>query len=172
MAARDGARPQLVDPDVLASLVRLLSVVGPLGVLEVSDVVVPVVSLGNVVQPTVDVVPPAFTSGQVHTNGVQVAAPINTLHADTGALPAGTYDIILTVEPNDTTVLLPFTVEHRDAANAANIVTWTILTNLTTGAYPLRFGYTVGPGERLRVLNSVALAAGDRSSVTIFEAIR
>lgn len=168
MADPDPNTPQVIDPERVVDLTRLLQIRGPLGVLNVLDTIVPVVNMGDVVTRTVTVLQPAFRSTDVFSAGEQNGAPLNTVHADTGALPEGTYDIFLDVSPVITDSLR-WKIQHRNADNTANLAEWSHLVVSGSGApYQQGLGYEVSINERLRILNGGALLVGVFSLATIF----
>jgi len=171
MALPDPNLPQVVDTERTVDLTRLLQIRGPLGVLNVLDTIVPVVNMGDVVTRTVRVEQPVFSSSTVFSAGLLVAAPLNTVHADTSALAEGDYDVIILGHANSS-ISFNWAFEHRDAANAANLATWFGATfENDTGGAPLpvqRFAYSFAPNERLRVLNLTAVPAGQHSHAAIF----
>lgn len=172
MAERDPSLPQSADPELQANLTRLLQIQGPLGILNVLDVVVPVVNMGQVVPLDVDVRSPAFRSTDIFANGPQTAQPINTILADTGQLQAGVYDVQLTIQCNTNNVASFISVEHRNAANAANLAIWTYLAmgdNIEAKTIgPFTFGYEIGVNERLRMIQDFGNAANDVANGIIF----
>ena len=171
MAEVDPTVPQVVDPERTVDLTRLLQIRGPLGVLNVLDTIVPVVNMGDVVARAVRVNQPVFGSSDIFSINLQTAAPINTIHADTGPLPEGDYDIIL-IGHVQSTIALNWEFQHRDAANAANLALWfdgTYANTVGSGQFVRQtFAYTFGLNERLRVLNLTALPAGHTSYAAIF----
>lgn len=174
MAEPDPGKPQVTDPDTVADLIRLLAIRGTIGFLDVADIVIPTVSLGSVVQQTVRVDQPAFRSTDVFSAGQKSGAGVNTVHADTGQLPAGTYDLILLIAGLDTVSRTQWVVQHRNATNAANLMTFPLdgASKEAASTWDIRFGYEVAVNERLRVLNVIAFAAGQKSAATIFARIR
>lgn len=168
MAERDPNLPQSADPELQADLVRLLRVQGPLGMLNVLDVVIPTVSMGQVVPLNVQVRQPSFRSTDVFSAGVQTAAAANFVHADTGALAQGIYDVFYYISINATNSP-EWQVQHRDAANAANLAVWSRLRRRDVGG-PLEqtFGYEFGTDERLRILQTTNFDPGVRSNAVIF----
>ena len=153
--------PQAVDPEVLVDLTRLLQIRGPLGVLNVLDTIVPVVSLGNVVTPTITVLQPAFRSTDVFSNGIQINQAAGTVLADTGQLPAGVYDLLIQMAGDNNEANQRIAFEHRNAANSANLATWDYLLHMNVddtkswGPFPL--AYELENNERIRL---VQIAAG------------
>ena len=171
MAEPDPRTPQAVDPEVTANLTRLLQIRGPLGILNVLDTIVPVVSLGDVVTPSVIVREPFYTSTNVFSAGIQNAAPPNIVHADTGPLAEGVYDLQYFISIEDTPAIL-WAVEHRNAANSANLAIWRLLTASTGGKVEQSLGYEFAFNERLRILNLNPGPAGVDSVAVIFARIR
>jgi len=172
MAESDPDTPQVVDPELTVNLTRLLQIRGPLGVLNVLDTIVPVVNMGDVVTRSVRVEQPSFRSSNIFSSGVLVAATANTVLADTGALAEGVYDMIISGEnsaPNPAHALI---VEHRNAANAANLAIWNhLMSSVINGVGivgPHAFAYEFGVNERLRLLNRTALAGADTTNGVIF----
>lgn len=175
MAEQDPNLPQVTDPATVADLIRLLKIRGALGVLNVADIVLPTVSLGSLVTPTVEVLQPSFRSTDVFSAGVQVAAPSNTVHADTGQLPVGTFNLLINGPISESSGALRWELQHRNATNTANLMIWSFLvvgsaTEMVMQTVSL--GYDVAAGERLRILNVDAMAAGKKSVATIFARIR
>lgn len=194
MADRVPGAPQVDDPTVVADFIRSLGIRGRLGELSVSDIVVPVFNIGQA--PTITVSDPipiigvaggvavpvtgdfagvTWRSGDIFTNGVVVAPAANAIMADTGQLPAGDYDIgLMGVGKSDGTASLNLQVQHRNAANNADQVTWDHLyssTNNGTVNFPYySFVYTLALNERIRVLNIVI--NGQQAAFTIFARIR
>lgn len=168
--------PQAVDPEVLVDLTRLLRIRGPLGVLNVLDTIVPVVSLGDVVTRTVTVLQPAFRSTDVFSNGQQVNQAINTILADTGPLPEGVYDVLVQMASDSSTALASIAMEHRDAANAVNLAIWDHILQMPTADTriwpPYTFAYELALNERLRLRQTVAGTAARVFEGVIFARIR
>jgi len=170
MGVRDPTIPQIEDQELEQNLIRLLRIIGPLGRLSVADMVVPVVSMGNVVNPTVDILQPSFRSTDVF--GGSVLAPgINTVLADTGQLPAGVYDIFVAME-STTAGSSRFQLQHRDAANAVNLMTADFVTGIQRGPWSFPLAYELVTDERLRILNIDASTAGQFWSAQIFARVR
>lgn len=173
MGQVDGSIPQVNDPELEVALQRLLSVVGPLGKLGVLDTVIPIVSLGDVVTPEIDTRTPSYRSTDVFSQGVQSGAAANAIHVDTGPLPIGTYDLQVLISPNGTTAPNEMQLQHRNAANNGNVVTWSYLVGTSVGVWAHLLGYEIAvANERFIVRNIVALAAGDLSNAVIFARIR
>ena len=176
MAELDSTRAQAIDPEVQADLVRLLQIRGPLGVLNVADIIVPVVSLGNVVTPDINIRPPVFRSTTIFSEGL-ISAPLGTaILADTQSLPSGTYDVILQGTINDAAATnRGMNLQHRNAGNTANLMSISILMDLN-GAFNslinFTFSYELALNERLRLTSIIAGSAGSRYSAIIFARIR
>lgn len=80
----------------------------------------------------------------------------NTVHADTGALAAGTYAVCMMVGADRTAgTFQTYLVQRRNAANAANIWEHQILQGQEGGPWIANFTIKLDAGERLRVLNKV-----------------
>lgn len=169
MGALDPNVPRVNDPELEANLIRLLDVVGPLGTIRVLDVVMPVVSLGNVVNPTVDTRTPSWRAGDT-VFGQAVSPAQNTVLADTGALPAGTYDVFSYLEYTGAgTPGSLFILEHRNAANNATLATLLSLASDGGGnsfhiATLPTIGYELGLNERLRTITPLLSNTGGFSS--------
>jgi len=167
--------PEVDDPLLVADLIRLLSIKGAIGRLPLADIVIPVVSLGDVVTPQIDVRQPSFRSTDVFSAGILTAPAANTVLADTTALTAGVYDVHFTCSGENTAAnAASVRFEHRNAANAANLAQWDHLIRSDGNAvlvsiWPFySFGYVLGEDERLRAIITVALAASRVVSATIF----
>lgn len=170
--------PQVNDPELEADLIRVLSIVGPLGKLNVLDLVIPMINLGDVRPQTVDVRLPAIRSTDVFSNGVQKGVIINTILADTGALPEGTYDVGFQCQGNDNTAAsgaMSCQLQHRNAANNANLALWdhVVFAAEANVVHPFYgFGYVIAANERLRCLVTLALNANRAVNAVIFARIR
>lgn len=170
--------PQVNDPELVANLIRLLQVRGPLGVMGVLDTVVPVVDMGQVVTPNINVRAPFFATADAHSNGIFTAAAINTIHADTGDLPAGTYDLRFLVTGADAANRnQSLQLQHRNAANTSNREVWEHLISHNnnrdlTPAYVYSLSYVLEQDERLRILNTIAMPANSVSYAQIFAHLR
>ena len=160
--------PVITDDEVLAALQRLLTIRGQMGVLGVSDIVVPTVSLGQVGTTFLIAAPPAFRSTDIFSAGVQIAPAVNTIMADTLALAAGTYDVRVEITSEDE--LIDWVLEHRNSANSANIGAVSYLTKATDGGWFINpaFGYELGTNERLRLRLNDAGTVGQESLGTIW----
>ena len=168
MGEIDPTKPQVNDPEVEAELIRVLSIVGPLGKLDVIPAVLPIISMGNVVQQTVEVRSPNFRSTDIFSAGIVTGGAAGTVHADTTALQAGTYDMIYVISPTATTGP-EWQVQHRNAANAANLAQVRHITVPgATAPIIMTLAYEFALNERLRILNGLVMAGGEVSNATIF----
>ena len=167
MAGRDPNKVQLDFPQLTADLIAALRLTGTLGLLDLSDVVVPTISVGNVRPQTFTANPVVFDSGEIFSNYADNVA-LNTVMTDTGALPAGIYDVLfgLSVAASSTKINLEF--QWRDAANAANLAAWpNTISNLlpVTSSMPIGlFSLNIGVNERLRVINLISASLGQVAS--------
>lgn len=158
MARRDGNRPQVDFPQLIADVIDQLNVRGPLGVLDLSDEVRPVFIIGSrtgSLQVTSN--PVDFTSANVFA-GSAIAPAANTVVADTGQLPAGTYDVLAHLSISGIIAGSGvITVQHRNAANAATLAT--ILSQMMQGGVEVHvnlslplLGYQIATDERIRLI--------------------
>lgn len=173
MAEPDPNTPQVVDPERVVDLTRLLQIRGPLGVLNVLDTIVPVVNMGDVVARSVEVRQPAFRSTDIFSAGVLQAPPVGTVLADTGALAEGIYDIRLIMTTNSAgTFTDTIQVQHRNAANTANLAAWDFVVVIATSDNAQyrqqEFAYELGLNERLRIINVKVGQAAKIFACTIF----
>lgn len=168
----DPSKPQINDPELEAELIRVLSIVGPMGKLDVIPAVLPTISMGNIVQQTVEVRSPAFRTTDIFSTGLQTGQAGGTLLADTGPLADGIFDVRLASTSQTSIGLQNHRIEMRNAANTASLAFWTHLMGVfTSGARPL-FNYTLALefaiNERLRIVQVVTNPAGQAAEATIF----
>lgn len=172
MAEPTGDLPQVNDPELEAELIRILSVVGPLGKLNVADLVIPVVNIADAFTREVLVRQPSFRSTDVFSAGIQTGAAVTTVHADTGQLPVGVYDILVSITLA-TSAQRQWGIQHRNAANSANLMELPVVSDADGPSFQTQtFGYVFGPDERLRVINGNAMGAGELSTAFIFARVR
>lgn len=158
--------PEVDSPLLVADLLRLLNVKGAIGHLQLADIVIPTVSLGDVVTPSIDTRTPSFRSTDVFTAGLLTGSPAATIHADTGPLPAGVYDLSL-YQAADATA--PFGTEHRNAANTVALAVWaTLLLSGANNQFNQLLGYELADNERIRISNVSDLGLGVFSTAWIF----
>lgn len=165
--------PEVDDPLLVADLIKLLSIKGAIGRLPLANIVLPVVSLGDVVTPTINVQAPAFRSTDIFTAGVLGPSPAGTVYADTGSLTAGTHDLQLYIPGGD--LLFPqWVVEHRNAANTAVLASWNIghSSTLPLQIFSQTFSYEFAVNERLRVVNLTTSGVNESGSAVIFARVR
>lgn len=171
MAEPDATVPQVVDPERVVDLTRLLQIRGPLGVLNVLDTIIPVVNMGDVVPRSVTVQQPSFRSTDVFSNGLNTNQPINTILATTGALAEGIYDVLLALASDHDAVGATIAFEHRNAANNDNLAIWvylvTTLGGNTVSRPDIAFAYELGDNESLRTRQVLAGGVGRSYASTI-----
>lgn len=168
--------PEVDDPLLVADLLKLLKVKGAIGRMQLADIVLPVVSLGDVVTPSIEIRQPSFRSTDVFSAGAQTGPLAGTVLADTGPLPQGIYDIALQMSTNEGSSANTFALQHRDAPNTANLMESPYVAGVTNFAGPIiwafPFAYEFGANERLRVVNVLVGTAGLRYMAVIFARLR
>jgi len=126
MPPRDPSSVQLDFPQLVSDLIGELRLQGTVGLLDFKDSVQPVYIVsarGGALDVTASQV--VYPSASIFTNKTQ-GPLVNVVLADTGQLPAGTYDIktIIGITNNaNATVNADVEFQHRNAANAANLAT-------------------------------------------------
>jgi len=161
------------DPELQVEMTRTLGIIGEVPPLQIIPAVLPVINLGDVVARVVEVRQPAYRSSDVFSAGLQTAAPINTIHADTGQLAAGTFDIKLYIDTASSGLAIQFEVQHRNAADTADLAVWAVVAKtLDGGTFNQDLGYEFELNERLRILNLRAIGAGAISAAVIFARLR
>lgn len=176
MAPRDASLVQLDFPQLVADLIATLSLTGTVGVLGFSDQVVPAFLIGSRgINFGGDL--PAFTSAAVFNGSVSLPAA-NTVVVDTGALPAGTYDVFANLGYGGSFAagIGIVSLQHRDAANVATLAVLASVTVLDAilidhVELPL-IGYKIGLNERLRVISPTTVMNRGGISCSIFVQIR
>lgn len=177
MARRDGTRPQVDFPQLIADVIDQLNVRGPLGVLDLSDQVIPAFIIGSRAGSLqVTVTPVNFASAAVF-HGASTTPAANTVIVDTGALPAGDYDVLSHISSGANLVATAGVciLEHRNAANAATLATLLSVSIAQTSTaegpngseLPL-IGYTLALNERLRVVSPAFNVNAGSISASIF----
>lgn len=164
---------QLDFPQLTADLIAELRLQGTLGLLDFLTAVRPVYIVASRAGAlAVSAVLPAFGSAEI-TNGDANNPAANTIIGDTGALPAGDYDIFASISvasvvgaPASTAVFL----QHRNAANTVTLAT--LLHGTSIGAVNIGMfaqlpltGYTIGLNERLRWILLVSNIIGHVGTV-------
>ena len=153
MAERNADKVQLDFPELTSDIIAAVRLTGTLGLFDMSDVVIPTISVGNIRPTITTLIPPTFTSAGVFSN--QSTAPaLNAILADSGPLPAGDYDVIVGWSQSRNTNPSNVELQHRNAANAANLAEWPNVlegtNNPLANFMPINFGYTLSLNERLR----------------------
>lgn len=169
MAERDASRVQLDFPQLTADIIRQLRLTGTVGLIDFLDAVRPVyivASREGALAFTASA--PLFASAGI-TSGHANAPLINAIIADTGPLPAGSYDIFANMASHLSAPLGPVQLQHRNAANAATLAVLLqtqsgAATTVMTAALPL-MGYTLALNERLRFQSLAGNSAGSISVV-------
>jgi len=181
MAGRDASIPQADFPQLVADIIRQLRLTGQLGILNMSDLIVPtyiVASREGAL--TITASPPTFTSASTFNNFTNVPS-VNQVLLDTGPLPAGTYDVFAMITSNGaaTTGVATISLQHRNAANSATLA---VLLNRHTGSGTdvtsvnatnlAPMAYVIAANERLRIQVLVQTFASGGVSCVIGALIR
>lgn len=149
MAERSATRPQVIDDKFVDDMVRDLSVVGSLGVLNVADGILPVYLLGQRSAFQLNLATPAFDASNTFSAGAQTGTTAGDIMADTLVLPAGQYDIELWLDG-----------DHGNAfqwqlfwltAGGANKVRHDFFTNTEHGHAQVVMAVELEEGERLQL---------------------
>ena len=181
MPPRDATRLQLDFPDLAADIIRELRIQGTVGLLDFNDSVQPVYivsSRGGALDVTAE--PNIFGSAEIFSSTDAGALAANLILADTGQLPAGTYDVkaivswVTNAAPAGATGTFDF--QHRNAANAANLsnvpLAWeTELGDNIASSDTFTFATVLALDERLRFQLLIAGFNG-RVGTTIMAARR
>lgn len=102
------------------------------------------------------------TAMEFATEGVKVAPAANVLLADTGALPVGRYLFRVYYNYNDVSAN-GLTVQHRNAANAADIWAFESQTSPTSNSqFTQEWVELLAQDERIRIQVRVAAGGADR----------
>jgi len=159
--------PQVNDPELEAGLSRLLTIVGPLGRLNVGDTVMPVVNLADLSPTPVIALTPAFLVSEMFGGGVQTAPLSGATFADTGQLAAGTFDMIMMFGNTDNAVNASFAISHRNAADSAALFAWDLpMTN--GGNMSVTYAAVFGQNERMRIQINANAGAGEQWAASVF----
>ncbi len=173
MAERDASRVQLDFPQLTADIIAQLRLTGVVGLLDFLDQIRPVyivASRAGALALTADL--PLFASAQI-TSGAAANPAANTVIGDTGALPAGDYDIFASISMSGLVAVGLNTLvalQHRDAADAATLATlltasYNSAANLAMPAQLPLTGYTIALDERFRFINIGSSLTGHISTV-------
>lgn len=177
MSPRDPLQIQLDFPELTADLIDQLNLRGTLGLLDFKDSVQPIYIVAA--RPGLSLasfVLPHFESSQVF-QAVVADPPGSTVIVDTGPLPAGIYDCIMTLSLDGVVAGDGvYGMEHRNAANTATLARPLLLPADSTALNYCRehldlFAYEIGTDERIRAISPSGLAAAVLSAV-IMMAIR
>lgn len=137
----------------------------------------------NTVQPVsivdVDVPIQAVTSSQLldtgFSAGVLANPAINSIEADTGALPAGNYQLTIFMSCYDggSAAVPSMALQRRNAANSGNIWTHTFYGSATSSGdnqinQVLNLRVTLANNERIRIINTTATGVTGVYNATIF----
>lgn len=145
---RLGIRPPFSDGFEMSNVVQPVSLVD-------SDISIPT----TVTTPTQD---SAFSAGLLTAPGA------GTVIADTGAQPAGTYNLIIWVCGSNTAASRDFYLQRRNAANAANIWEQGMFLSVTWGLAKLGVRVTLQTNERVRLITGGAFGASEQVYGNIF----
>lgn len=149
LLTRLGVRPPFAEGYILSNVVQPVTIVD-------SDISIPAaVSL-----PTID---------SSNTAGDQTAPAVDTILADTGALAAGDYNMVLTCGiVNSTSALRGITLARRNAANSADIWTARLMANSTAAFVPISFRVRLQLSERIVCRTGILFGAGEIVQANIF----
>jgi len=166
--------PHSKDEDLKVQMIRDLEVVGPVDDLELIPAILPVISLGSVVQQTTLILQPAFRSTDLFSAGEVDNVAAGAVLADTGQMAAGIFDVTIGMG-FATGIQTRFAFEHRDAADAATLATIPFVgfTGSPGGNWMGEsFGYEVALNERLRIVTVALLGAGQIVGAYVMARIR
>lgn len=160
MGARDANKVQLDFPQLTADVIAALRLTGTLGLFELSDTVVPTISVGNVRPQTFAFNPVVFDSSEI-VSGNALSPVANQIIFDTGSLSAGIYDCFYGMSSGNVTTRSNIDLEWRNAANTANLATFPYgaFSGAGTQGEMATFGpfsLNIGLNERLRLNNVTA----------------
>jgi len=173
MPPRDPSLNQSDFPQLVADLIEQLKITGGVGLLDFDPTIRPVFIVGSRGL-TIAAEQPSFQSAEVFSDSV-VTPDANEVIVDTGQLAAGIFDVILTFGWHDMTANGQQQLQHRNAANNANLATWEFVSKNVIGMFnvvPLRFAYQVAEDERLRFVNIVNQTDGSSELAATLMATR
>lgn len=168
MPPRDPTRTQLDNPALVADLISQLQIIGAVGLLDFLPSVSPVFIVGSRGL-TILAETPVYAPAEIFDGNALDPAANNVL-VDTGQLPAGDYDLNLMWNFNITasTGTGAFALQHRNAANAVTLSTWSLADN---GAGDRIVSFSIAlllaENERLRLLNDNALTGRVMGTIAI-----
>jgi len=161
--------------DELRALLADLGVVTPPALWYLSPVVSPVSIVDSRVQ--IQAISSTAIFGTPSSAGETVNPAINTVLADTGQLATGNWAFFILISAFPSVAAIQrIQLQHRNAANAANIWSHTIYPVALTAAVSsfaqtsMVFSKTVDLNQRMRVLNLVGDASGNYH-VNIFSSL-
>ncbi len=170
--------PIVTDNVALQNWINSLGLQGLVPPLRGLPFVLPVAVVANPVPLSAQVgIGAIYSPGDIFSAGKQGAPAGNVVLADTGQISAdATLDLVIHFAMNGTdpgNEKYEVDVQHRDAANAANVATLRVFTgNSKDGPAIFVITYNVLTGERIRVINLLAGAAGTQYSSTIWARAR
>ncbi len=156
MPPRDPSKIQLDFPQLTADLIAQLNLIGTVGLLDFAPTVLPVFIIGDR-DLTVDAVPVAYAAAEIFS-GAATSPSVNDIIADTGQLPAGTYDVFAQIHSASSALVGPAhaALQHRNAANTATLATLAdaafTTTVLESAVRISGLGYILSANERLRII--------------------
>lgn len=165
MAERDPTIPQSDDPDLQADLVRLLRIVGPLGRLNIADFVIPTVSVGNLADLALQ---PSFRPDDIFTAGLLSGAGAFTIHATTGTVPRGVYDLQLYISPH----ISEAHVWELILATFPGSTSWFYIVPADGTGLNQTFALELARDGNLQIKNTTAFGVGIQSTAAIFARLR
>lgn len=159
MPPRDPSAVQLDFPLLVADLISELRLTGTIGLLNFLPEVRPTFIVGaREGALTFSADTPAYAPAEIFD--AQTTNPAaNAIIIDTGALPAGVYDVqafmSYSASVSGTDDFIHF--EHRDAANAVTLSAWRLPNPTRDNDMSMGFALTLALNERLRVRNGTAI---------------
>ena len=135
------------------------------------DTIIPVSLVNSQITLSAEAVPVLYTRANVFDGQIAGGEAAGVVIADTGQLAAGDFDVKIMSTFASLTNATEIQLQHRDAANAANIYLLTLqVGGSASPAAPAEYNFamTFLENERLRGINIATLGANDRGSVTIF----
>lgn len=181
--------PALIDdPSLLDRVLRTFRIKGKVQPFELSETAVPVFDIGNLAGLDPQVVTtlagsqgvrigtinaatgipffgPQYQSVDVNDSGFVVNPAAGALLVDAGAMTGFIHEIFITISCG---VQHDFVIEWRNAADAANVATWSIQTgggNISTFTMTLIINHNVS--ERIRVSNGSVLVGTCAATISL-----
>ncbi len=172
----------IVDPELVARVVRQFNLKGPLAPFNLTENVIPTFDIGQLTgiapDPTVVTTTQgsqgvrvgvavgaslptqttAYFPAQVSNSGSVTNPGAATVLVDTGALGTGAHLVHWMVN-SDAAAASVFDIEHRNAANSANLAVWNVQFPAGGGAFGMFQQLTMNVifGERFRIVNPAAI---------------